>query len=165
MTQQEISALEKERRESRTELVDLTWVQVLVLKEQFQKKIYLNFPPNLKKCSIKLRPTINPDAGKFALVLIPTLIPTVQVTPRGSQKNSPVHESHPHPQINPHMNFVIWNCRGARSSEFRCSFRSLLDYHHPSLVVLLEMHLYEHMHLRDDFNFTSMASVAVEGNA
>lgn len=42
------------------------------------------------------------------------------------------------------MNFIIWNCRGAQSDEFRQNFRSVLDYYKPPLVVLLEMHLQDY---------------------
>lgn len=107
---------------------------------------------------IKLRPTINPDVGKFALVLIPTLYPLPQAMVENGQGISQGPETHTNPPNNHNMNFVILNCRGARSPDFQRNFRSLLDYHHPSLVVLLETHLDNHLPLRDDFSFTNMSS-------
>lgn len=52
------------------------------------------------------------------------------------------------------MNFVIWNCRGTHSHEFRKNFCSLLNYYQPPLVVLLETHLMDHHFIKEDFNFS-----------
>nr|XP_009775748.1 PREDICTED: uncharacterized protein LOC104225604 [Nicotiana sylvestris] len=55
-----------------------------------------------------------------------------------------------------YMNFIIWNCRGVRSADFRRNFRSLLDYNHPSLVVILKTHCRDHQHLKEEFNFNGL---------
>lgn len=67
--------------------------------------------------------------------------------------------------ITSHMNFIIWNCRGAQSVEFKRNFRSLLDYNRPSLVVLLETHCHTHQILKDDFNFMGMVEVSATGQS
>lgn len=63
------------------------------------------------------------------------------------------------------MNFIVWKCRGAQLPDFRRNFRSILDYHRPSLVALLETHLSDHQALREDFEFFDMAQVFVEGQS
>lgn len=73
-------------------------------------------------------------------------------------------EEPPHP-LPTNMNFIIWNCRGTHSPEFRRNFRYLLDYHRPALVVLLETHLTDHTAIQDDFSFTNIAQVPAEGHS
>nr|XP_016444253.1 PREDICTED: uncharacterized protein LOC107769541 [Nicotiana tabacum] len=72
-----------------------------------------------------------------------------------SRRRSPTTE-----QADNHMNFIIWNCRGALSTEFRRNFRSLLDYNRPALVVLLETHCQTHQNVKENFNFDGMIEVA-----
>lgn len=66
---------------------------------------------------------------------------------------------------NMNMNFIVWNCTGAPSPDFRRNFRSLLDYHRPTLVALLENHLADHQDLRADFQFSDMAQVPAVGHS
>lgn len=63
------------------------------------------------------------------------------------------------------MHYIIWNCRGSQSPDFRRNFRYLLDYHHPALVVLIERHISYHTAVMDDFQFTNMAQVPAEGSS
>lgn len=112
------------------------------------KKLFLICPFNLHHCSIILRPTTNPKVGKYAVVLNPTL--------------HAVERPHPLP---PNMNVIIWNCRGTHSPDFRRNFCYLLDYHRLALVALLETHLTDHLAIRDEFDFTNMAQVPVEGHS
>lgn len=67
----------------------------------------------------------------------------------------------PPPPNNSMMNFIVWNCRGAQSPDFSRNFHSMLDYHLPSLVVLVEAHITDHHHIMDDFQLTHMAEVPV----
>ncbi|KAL7210976.1 hypothetical protein ACSBR2_013959 [Camellia fascicularis] len=39
------------------------------------------------------------------------------------------------------MKVLLWNCRGAANPHFRRHFRSLLEEHHPQLVVITETHI------------------------
>lgn len=71
----------------------------------------------------------------------------------------------PPPPNNSMMNFIVWNCRGAQSLDFCRNFRSMLNYHSSSLVVLVGTHITDHHHIRDDFQFTHMAEVSVVGHA
>ncbi|KAH0690340.1 hypothetical protein KY289_017698 [Solanum tuberosum] len=82
-----------------------------------------------------------------------TPLPTMARTPtRNSPKNS--HSKH----------LMIWNCRGSEHSDFRVSFRSMLDYYRPTMVLLLDTQMTHHQHLPDDFSFGNIAIVpAIEG--
>nr|XP_009608634.1 uncharacterized protein LOC104102589 isoform X2 [Nicotiana tomentosiformis]XP_016484051.1 PREDICTED: uncharacterized protein LOC107804638 isoform X2 [Nicotiana tabacum] len=149
-------------RETRPVLAWLDGIKVFVQKEEYARKIHLNCPPNLLRCSLRIRPTTNPEVGKYAILLIPTLHlrpgehNNTQEDMQGSQLPN---------QSNNYMNFIIWNCRGAQSPEFRRNFHSPLDYHPPSLVALLETHRVEHQTLKEDFHFTGMAEVAAVGQS
>mgnify|MGYP000355142801 CR=1 FL=1 len=64
----------------------------------------------------------------------------------------------------PKMSLMIWNCRGSEHSDFHISFRSMLDYYRPTMVLLLETQMTHHQHLADDFSFSDIANVpAIEG--
>ncbi|XP_075108967.1 uncharacterized protein LOC142180792 [Nicotiana tabacum] len=63
------------------------------------------------------------------------------------------------------MNFIIWNCGGAQSDDFRRNFRSLLDYNRPSLVVLLETHCQSYQTVKEDFNFNGLIEVSAIGQS
>lgn len=117
-------------------------------KKSTQKKLFLICPSNLRHCLFILHPTINPVVGKYVVVSNPTL-----------------HVEDPPNPLPPNMNFIIWNCRGSQSPDFCRNFRYLLDYYYPTLVVLIETHLSDHMTLRDDFQFTNMEQVPAEGNS
>lgn len=41
----------------------------------------------------------------------------------------------------------------------------MLDYHRPSLVVLVKTHLADHQFIRDNFNFTNMEEAPTEGHS
>lgn len=106
---------------------------------------------------------MNLEAGKFAVVITPTLREVRQIT---NQEIPPTveWESAPH-QRTKSMNCVIWNCRGAQSSEFIRNFRSLLNYYQPPLVVLLETHLMDHNLIKEDFIFTNLSQAPATGQA
>ncbi|XP_019223733.1 PREDICTED: uncharacterized protein LOC109205474 isoform X1 [Nicotiana attenuata] len=153
--QAELEAAVVYNRETRPLHAYLDGIKVFVQKE-YERKIFLRCPPNLLTTSFRLRPTINSDVGKYAMLLLPTFLfragqSSSQRNPRSSQRFEPI--------LN-HMNFIIWNCRGAQSDDFRRNFRSLLDYNRPSLVVLLETHCQNHQTVKEDFNFTSLIEVA-----
>lgn len=73
----------------------------------------------------------------------------------------------PQPQTphNKSMQMIIWNCMGAQSTDFRRNFQSLLNYHKPVLVALLEKHLQDHEQLKEDFNFINMAQAPATGHS
>lgn len=99
-----------------------------------QKKISINFPQNMFKCSIHVRPTMNPEVEKYALVLSPSLrdIDVPFKTPSRS-----LHFIRP-------MNFLILNCMGSKSQDFRLNFKDLINLHKHDFVVLLETHRDNH---------------------
>lgn len=111
------------------------------------KKIRLKCPPNLITCSLVIRPTQNPEVGKYAIVLIPTM---QQATPPPldtrfaliPRETHPVRPDSPNTlsSTSPNMNFIRWNYRGANNNDFRLQFRSLLDYRALALIVLFETH-------------------------
>lgn len=89
------------------------------------------------------------------MLLMPTFIlrPGQTSTQRGPRNNQLFD------YIDSHINFIIWNCRGVHSDDFRRNFRSLLDYNRPALVVLLETHGTNHQTIQEDFNFTCLIEV------
>ncbi|XP_016565935.2 perakine reductase [Capsicum annuum] len=109
----------------------------------------------MSKCSIYVRPTLNPEVGKYAVIISPTLREIDSVC-----KNLKVLFNLYHP-----MNFLIWNCRGSTSLEFRENFRELLRSHNPALVVLLETHRADHLSMPHEFNFSNVVAVPAEGRA
>ncbi|XP_047268246.1 uncharacterized protein LOC124898643 [Capsicum annuum] len=56
------------------------------------------------------------------------------------------------------MNFLIWNCRGSNSLDFRKHFKDLLDLHNPALVVLLETYRMNHQTVPNEFRFSNVAA-------
>ncbi|KAF3627037.1 hypothetical protein FXO37_30068 [Capsicum annuum] len=69
------------------------------------------------------------------------------------------------PRLNRSMNIIIWNCRGGNNPEFKRNFRSLVDWHKPPLVALLETKKQNHQALLDKFPFTRMIEVPAAGNS
>lgn len=63
------------------------------------------------------------------------------------------------------MNLIICNCKGANGLDYRRHFRSLLDWHKPPLVALLETKMHNHQSLLEDFPFTRMIEVPLIGNS
>lgn len=63
------------------------------------------------------------------------------------------------------MNIIVWNCRGCNGAEFRRNFRSLLDWHKPPLVALLETKMQCHQTLLESFPFNKMIEVPAIGNS
>nr|XP_018632917.1 uncharacterized protein LOC104115416 [Nicotiana tomentosiformis]XP_033516980.1 uncharacterized protein LOC104115416 [Nicotiana tomentosiformis]XP_033516981.1 uncharacterized protein LOC104115416 [Nicotiana tomentosiformis] len=141
--QQDLAATLLEMRETRTAHATLDNLRSFVLKEQYAtKKIRLKCPPNLITCSLIIRPTQNPEIGKYAIVLIPTLQQAtppqldtqLALVPRDTHSVPPDSPDTMSPTT-PNMNFILWNYRGANNNDFHRQFRSLLDYHAPALIV------------------------------
>lgn len=125
-------------RETRPIHACLDGIKVFVMKEGFERKIFIRCRQNLIETSFHLRPT-NPLAGKYTMLFLPTL----RIRPVESSINQNALQLS-------HMNFIIWNCKGSQSVEFHRNFRSLLNYNRPTLVVILETHCQSHQLLKDD---------------
>ncbi|KAH0762507.1 hypothetical protein KY290_018580 [Solanum tuberosum] len=83
-----------------------------------------------------------------------------KIYPQVPSKTKQVH--HGYQSHSKHL--MIWNCRGSEHSDFRVSFRSMLDYYRPTMVLLLDTQMTHHQHLPDDFSFGNIAIVpAIEG--
>ncbi|KAF3665325.1 hypothetical protein FXO38_09654 [Capsicum annuum] len=67
--------------------------------------------------------------------------------------------------MNKSMNLIIWNCRGANGQDFRRNFRSLVDWHKPPLMALLETKMQDQLVLLNDFLFNRVIEVPAVGNA
>lgn len=91
------------------------------------KRITVNCPINMFKCSVHVRPTLNPDVGKYDVTMSPSIRDSKL---SGSLTTSSLIFYLP-------VNFLIWNCRGSHSSEFKNSCRQLLNDYKTALVVLL----------------------------
>lgn len=51
------------------------------------------------------------------------------------------------------MNFIIWNARGANSSEFRRHYAEMVKLHKPVMLVLLKTRINEHKHPIHELGF------------
>jgi len=54
---------------------------------------------------------------------------------------------------------MIWNGRGSEQFDFYKIFFSLLDYHRPTMVFLLETHRTHYQYLEDEFSFIDVVNV------
>lgn len=109
------------------------------------KKCILICHLNLNKTSVDIRAPVNQEIENFIVILNLTL-----EVAQGERDQNPTTTLFP---MNNSMNFIIWNCRGGNGLEFRRNFRSLLDWHRPPLVALLETKMQDHQTLLEDFDF------------
>ncbi|KAF3634616.1 hypothetical protein FXO38_03118 [Capsicum annuum] len=114
------------------------------------KKNKHNFFPKY----VHLRPTLNPDMEKYIVIMSPFL--------REENSELACRANAQHRFYKP-MNFIIWNCRGSISRDFRLAFKELIANHKPSLVVLLETHRKSHQSLPHEFSFSNVLAVPAEG--
>lgn len=68
------------------------------------------------------------------------------------------------PQLDRVTKLIIWNYKGANGQDFRRSFRSLINWHKPPLVALLETKMQDYLVLRNDFPFNRIIEVPTIGN-
>ncbi|KAG5621920.1 hypothetical protein H5410_007138 [Solanum commersonii] len=158
--QEEVDDVLELLRETRTKIVVLREIKIMVYKEKSEKKLISICHPRLLKSSLDIRPPTNPRLGNYILVMNPTLRETNRQA--GARRNLPL-------MVPPHMigsmNLIIWNCGGGNGPEFRRNFRSLLDWHKPPLVALLETKMQNHISLLEEFPFTRMIEVPTIGNS
>ncbi|XP_019255050.1 PREDICTED: uncharacterized protein LOC109233625 [Nicotiana attenuata] len=57
------------------------------------------------------------------------------------------------PTLNPLMNFIIWNVRGANSAEFKRHCSEMVKLHKPMMLVLLETKMADHKKLTEELQF------------
>ncbi|OIT04850.1 hypothetical protein A4A49_21737 [Nicotiana attenuata] len=154
IAQLEVAATMAEIQETLPILCYINGNKTYTLKEQYERKVVITCPPKLLSVSLNIRPTRNPEVGKFAIVLIPARV----------NRSSTMETETPHsPLNNQSMQFVICNCRGAQSPELKHNFRSMLNYHKPALVALLETHMQDHETLKSEFGFSHLAQSPTEG--
>lgn len=72
--QEELEAAILYNRETRPVHAWLDSIKVFVQKEEYERKIYIRCPTNLMTTSFRIRPTTNPDLGKYAMLLMPTYV-------------------------------------------------------------------------------------------
>ncbi|KAH0703251.1 hypothetical protein KY285_017529 [Solanum tuberosum] len=133
----------------RPKMYVLNSVKSFIIEEEYIKKYILKCPVRLNKCTMDIRVITNPNSQKKSVVL---LVPTLVNLPDDDDEEPPK------------MSLMIWNCRGSEHSDFHVSFRSMLDYYRPTMVLLLETQMTHHQHLADDFSFSDIANVpAIEG--
>ncbi|PHT45089.1 hypothetical protein CQW23_14247 [Capsicum baccatum] len=131
-------------------------VRLFLLKEHHARKINVNCPQNMFKCSVHLRPTLNPGVGKYAVIMSPSL------RDRDSELACRANAQH---RFYKPMNFIIWNYRGSISRDFRLASKELIANHKPALVVLLETHRKSHQSQPHEFSFSNVLAVPAEGRA
>ncbi|KAG5610110.1 hypothetical protein H5410_021391 [Solanum commersonii] len=61
------------------------------------------------------------------------------------------------------MNFIIWNARGTNSASFRLQCDSIVMFHIPALLVLLETNMIEHRNLTEEINFDTQIQIVSNG--
>lgn len=148
-------------REIRTQITVLKDIKVMVFKDKYSKNFIHICPQNLKKRSLDIRWPFNPHMGNYVLIM--------NLTIRNS--NTPLMDSSRStpliilPYLNLQMNLIIGNLRGANGPDFRPNFRSLVDWHKPPLVALLQTKMQDHLVLLNDFSFNKIIEVSAIGNA
>jgi len=147
-------------RETRIEVSILKEIKIMIDKSQYEKRSILICHPNLLKRSLDIRPPINPEIGKEILIMNPFL--RDQVNQVENRRNLPLVVRH---NSNRSMNIIVWNCRGCNDPDFRRNFRSLLDWHKPLVVALLETKMQDHQPLLENVSFNKMIEVLVVGNS
>ncbi|KAM3379360.1 hypothetical protein P3S68_011774 [Capsicum galapagoense] len=151
-------------RGTRTKIMILKDLKVMIYNEKYENKFILICPPNLSKSSIDIRRPFNPQIGNYVLILNPTMSAPDQdpeltiATPVDPPLINP-----PGPSIS--INTILWNCRGGNNPECKRNFRSLVDWHKPPLVALLETKMQDYQALLDEFPFTRMIDVPAIGNS
>ncbi|MCD7465102.1 hypothetical protein HAX54_000556 [Datura stramonium] len=141
----------------------LNSIKNFMIQEEYNKKHILKCPVRLNKCIMDIRLVTNPNSKSFAVSLIPTLVPVNHPVQTDSASSSCAAADDDGDEEPPKMTLMIWNCRGSEQDDFRTSYRSMLDYHRPALVLLLETHMTNHQYLADDFEFTDIANVPATG--
>lgn len=68
-------------------------------------------------------------------------------------------------KMNRLTSIIFWNVRGARNDDFRRNFRELIDTYRPCMVALLETRMTTHATLLNNFNFSELIEVPIEGQA
>ncbi|KAF3675057.1 hypothetical protein FXO37_06079 [Capsicum annuum] len=131
----------------------LNSMKSFIIQEVYTKQYILKCPVRLNKCTLDARVITNPNPKGFGVLLVPTLVP-------GNDPDEDDNNEEP-----PKMTLMIWNCRGSEQFDFRKSYRSMLDYHRPGMVLLLETHMTEQKDLAYDFCFTNIADVPAIGRS
>ncbi|OIT27325.1 hypothetical protein A4A49_64404, partial [Nicotiana attenuata] len=162
---------EEEEEDSPTERVVehgvLRSPKTLVFKARKEKRFILSCPLDLRKYSITIKKFMTPGIYQYAMVLVPTMFSNFWMSQEGtsSRGSSPPNREMSSNNRNISMSFISWNCRGAGNTDFRRAFRSMFDYHKPSVVALLETRLSDHHVIMEDFGFSGLAQVAAQGNS
>ncbi|KAH0765497.1 hypothetical protein KY285_001368 [Solanum tuberosum] len=146
-------------RETRTKIGVLKEIKIIIFKERFEKKHILICPPHLLKSSIDIRAPRNPGVGNFVVILNPYL---ATLNPLRMEREMTENGTN---QTNRAINIIIWNCRGCNGDDFRRNFRSLIDWHKPPLVALVETKMQDHQPLLDNFPYTNMIQVPSIGSS
>ncbi|KAH0652418.1 hypothetical protein KY290_030851 [Solanum tuberosum] len=146
-------------RETRTKIGFLKEIKIIIFKERFEKKHILICPPHLLKSSIDIRAPRNPGVGNFVVILNPYL---ATLNPLRMERDMTENGTN---QTNRTMNIIIWNCKGCNGDDFRRNFRSLIDWHKPPLVALVETKMQDHQPLLDNFPYTNMIQVPSIGSS
>lgn len=79
-----------------------------------------------------------------------------------------MENGHPPPHnvnMNSATNFIIWNIKGENNDYFMRNFREIMDQHRPCMVTLLKTRMNNHIALLNDFSFSEMIEIPVEGQA
>ncbi|OIT39766.1 hypothetical protein A4A49_00232 [Nicotiana attenuata] len=70
-----------------------------------------------------------------------------------SQGRDKASMSNSRPNMNPLMNFIIWNVRGANNTEFRKHCPEMVKMHKPAMLVLLETKPVDHKKLTEELQY------------
>ncbi|KAH0732145.1 hypothetical protein KY289_003333 [Solanum tuberosum] len=153
---------EKLPRNSFTKISTLRHAALMLFPEKEDKKYIHMCPVALAKCSFDLRLAMNIILAKYAVVLIPTLLPS-----RVPPKDDPLivnPSSSYSPMINP-TSFIVWSIRGGNNPTFKRNLRELIHNHNLCMVALLETRMTSHERLKDEFEFDDFLEVLAIGRS
>ncbi|OIT30699.1 hypothetical protein A4A49_60788 [Nicotiana attenuata] len=141
--------------------------RTLVFKARKEKRYNLSCPLDLRKYSITIKKLRSPGIYQYTIVMVLTMFVNFWMNQEGtsSSKNSPLNQRRSSNNRNISMSFISWNCCGAGNAGFKRAFRSMLDYHKPNVVALLETRLADHHNIMEYFGFLGQAQVPAQGNS
>ncbi|XP_060190642.1 uncharacterized protein LOC132619904 [Lycium barbarum] len=145
-----------------TEIATLRMSALMIFPEKEEKKYIHVCPVALTKCSLDLRPTVNKEIAKYAVVLTPTLRSSPFATRDTTVTANPKYT---HTSMSNPSSIIVWNIRGGNNPVFKRNFRELIQSHNPCLVVLLETRMTNHSNFRNDYGFDDFLEVPAQGQA
>ncbi|KAK4729525.1 hypothetical protein R3W88_022513 [Solanum pinnatisectum] len=136
-----------------------------------EKKYQVRVPQVVRKESITIRHYNSQIRQKYVAIIIPTLkgkqvMDGENITKLDSNMNlemflTPGGSSNSQEGII--MKMLLWNCRGAHSSNFMNNMCALIEWNNPTILALTEMRMEDHDNLLQALDFTDVIQILAIG--